>query len=78
MKEILGLGGIEAEVEFTESADTDAAVEFDCDGNSIPENVRRYMAESVLYLLDSTQLREGSGEVWIRQGQPETHRFNSL
>lgn len=75
LTEILGLKEIKAEVEFTELADTDIAVEFDCDtepGKLIPEEIRKYMAESVLNLLGSNDhTKEGSAEVWIRQGKPK-------
>lgn len=66
---------VAAEVEFADSADTDISVEFDCEvepNKLIPIEVREYMAESVLHILDSNQTTKGgSGEVWIRQGQPE-------
>jgi len=75
MTEILGLKEVTAEVEFADFADTDVSVEFDCEtkpNNSISQEIRKYMAESVLYILDSCQsTKEGSGEVWVRQGQPE-------
>lgn len=71
---------ITAELEFAQEADTDVSVEFDCEikpDTSLPEEVRKYMAESVLHILDSNQLtKEGSAEVWIRQGQPDTKVFN--
>lgn len=80
MTEMLGLKeAITAEVKFADAADTDVSVEFDCGtepGSSIPEEVRKYMAESVLHILDSSRLtKEGSGEVWIRQNKPETKVF---
>ena len=67
---------------YEEVADTDVSVEFDCEtkaGKSIPEEVRRYLAESVLSILDSNSLtKDGSGEVWIRQGKPDTRVFNVI
>lgn len=80
--EILGRGeAITTEVEFADSADTDVTVEFDCElepNNSIPQEVREFMAESVLHILNSTwATKEGSGEVWIRQGQPERMIFDN-
>ena len=74
MTEILGRPVV-SEVVFAQVADTDVSVEFDCeiDGSQIPEEVRIYLAESALHILESSPLtREGSAEVWIRQGQPET------
>lgn len=81
LTEILGRQeAITAEVEFADFAETDVSVEFDCEtvpNNSIPQEVREYMAKSVLYILDSSQpTKEGSGEVWIRQGQPKRMVFN--
>lgn len=71
---------IKAETEFAKAADAEVSVEFDCGidrGHAIPENVRKYMAESVLHVLDSSPLtKEGTGEVWIRQGQPHTKTYN--
>lgn len=80
MTEMLGLKeAIDAEIKFADGADTDVSVEFDCEtksGSSIPEEVRKYMAESVLHILDSSRsTKEGSGEVWIRQNKPETKVF---
>ena len=73
---------ITAELEFAQVADTDVSVEFDCEtkaGKSIPEEVRRYLAESVLSILDLNSLtKDGSGEVWIRQGKPDTRVFNVI
>lgn len=72
---------VAAEVEFAESADTDVSVEFDCGVESskiIPEEVRKYMAESFLRVLDSNRTtKNGSGEVWIRQGKPERMVFDN-
>ena len=71
---------VTAEVEFADSADTDISVEFDCEvepNKLIPPEVREYMAESVLHILDSNRsTKDGSGEVWIRQGQPERSVIN--
>lgn len=83
LTEILGLQeAITAEVEFADFADTDVCVEFDCEtgpNNSLPQEVREYLAKSVLYILDSSRpTQEGSGEVWIRQGQPERMVFNKV
>lgn len=66
---------VTAEVKFADLADTDVSIEFDCEtesDNPITEEVRQFMAESVLHILDSNRsTKDGSGEVWIRQGQPE-------
>jgi len=76
MTEILGLKEtITAEVKYADLADTDVCVELDCEpelNNFIPKEVREYMAESVLHILNTSQsTKEGSAEVWIRQGKPE-------
>lgn len=81
MKEILGLKEVTTEVKFADFADTDVSVEFDCEtdpNNSISKEAREYMAESVLHILDSSRsTKEGSGEVWIRQGQPQRTIFEN-
>ena len=76
LTEILGRKeAITAEVEFADFAETDFSVEFDCEtdpNNSISQEVREYLTKSVLSILDSSRsTKEGFGEVWIRQGQPE-------
>lgn len=73
--EILGTR-VKAETEFAIDADSDISVEFDCDvapNSQISENARLFLAESALHSLESTRIsREGSAEVWIRQGSPTT------
>jgi hypothetical protein len=84
MAEILGSEvPIAAEVEFAAAADTDIAVEFDCEtveGQAVlPESARRFMAKTALQVLDGNPLtREGSAEVWIRQGRPEVQEFEII
>ena len=60
-------------------ADTDIAVEFDClstGEDPIPEAIRQTAAEQLMSYLDTHQLtREGSAEVWIRQGRATVFPF---
>jgi hypothetical protein len=80
MTEMLGREDVvKTEIEFVDAADTDFSVEFDCEtqpNKLIPQEARQCMAESALYILDQDKpTKEGSGEVWIRQGQPKTYTF---
>lgn len=78
--QILGIP-ISIETIFAIEADSDIAVEFDCGVEPsliIPENVRIYLAESVLHTLESLRIaKESSAEVWIRQGKPATTTIES-
>ena len=68
-------------VEVALAADTPFSLEFDSktkDGESVPETVRRYVAEKALYALYSRfNTRREQAEVWIRQNQPESAVFTS-
>lgn len=65
---------VKFEVEHTLIADADVSVEFDCNSEKglIPEKLREYIASKVGEYLDKNNLtKDGSAEVWIRQGEPE-------
>lgn len=82
LSEVLGLpedSPIPVHVQPALFADTDFAIEFDCQsitGYQISEEVRTYMAQLIEQELNQNpSTRDGSAEVWIRQGQPDRHYF---
>lgn len=82
LAEVLGLpenSPIPVCIQPTLFADTDFAVEFDClttGAYQIPEDVRIYLAQLVEQQLNQNfATKNGSAEVWIRQGQPAKHQF---
>lgn len=77
LAETLGLpeeNGGQIELLVAEDCDTRFSVEFDCqprEGFIIPESVRQFAAKKVEHSLNTNSLtREGSAEIWIRQGKP--------
>lgn len=84
LSEVLGLpedSPIPVHVQPTLFADTDIAVELDCQpilGYQIPEEAMTYVAQLIEQELNQNpSTKDGSAEVWVRQGQPVTHRFTS-
>lgn len=82
LSEVLGLpedSPIPVHVQPTLFADTDFAVVFDCQpisGYQISEEARIYMAQVIEQELNQNpSTRDGSAEVWVRQGQPARHHF---
>jgi len=84
LSEILGLPEdlpIPVHIQPTLFADTDFAVEFDCQpisGYQISEEARTYIAKLIERELNQNpSTRNGSAEVWVRQGQPASRHFTS-
>ncbi len=84
LSEVLGLPEdlpILFHVQSTLFADTDFAVEFDCQpigDYQISEKARTYIAQLIEQELNQNPLtRDGSAEVWVRQGEPAVHHFAS-
>ena len=84
LSEALGLPEnrpIPVHVQPTLFADTDFAVEFDCQpkpGYQVPAEARTHMAQLIERELNqNSSTRNGSAEVWVRQGQPVTHHFTT-
>lgn len=82
LSEVLGLpedSPIPIHVQPALFADTDFAVEFDCQpvsGYQISEEARIYMAQLIERELNQNpSTRDGSAEVWVRQGQPARRHF---
>lgn len=78
LAETLGLpeeNGGQIELLVAEDCDTRFSVEFDCqprEGFIIPESVRQFAAKKAENFLNTNSLtREGSAEIWIRQGKPK-------
>ena len=82
LSEVLGLpedSPIPVHVQPTLFADTDFAVEFDCQpisGYQISEEARTYIAQLIEQELNQNpSTRNGSAEAWVRQGQPNRRHF---
>lgn len=82
LSEALGLpedSPISVHVQPALFADTDFAVEFDCQpvtGFQISEEARTYIAQLIEQELNQNpSTMDGSAEVWVRQGQPTRHHF---
>lgn len=83
LSEALGLSestSVPVHVQPALFADTDFAVEFDCQpvssGYQISERARTYMAQLIEQELNrNPATKDGSAEVWVRQGRPTRHHF---
>jgi hypothetical protein len=79
--ETLGLPEVKSEVVWTEIADSEVSVEFDCQVEGdyrISSDVREAAAKSVEDALNrNLHTRDRETEIWIRQGSPEIETFSS-
>lgn len=70
--------GMTISVQIADEAEVDMSVEYDCElkyeDDKIPQDVREYMASAITKVID--KIKTGCvGEVWIRQGKPNTQEF---
>lgn len=79
--EILGIPteSFSSDVIVPLDADADVSVEFDCQtqpNQQIPEELRKYLAGIVEKIINEDSLtKNGEGEIWIRQNQPDETVF---
>jgi len=66
-------GNVSVVVKVVVMREVDFSVEFDGDikGDKMPEDIRGYMANAALHTINGIK-PNCTGEVWIRQGQPNT------